>query len=339
MPRMLGFLKKALESKVYGLDHALLNVQLPPPTMWMNMGYWKETNDFPEACQALLDQVLQAGLATDTARSVRILDVGCGCGDQSVHILSLKKDAFSSTTTAISHSGISSSAEASECTLRRQTPKPLVDTYIGITIQPSQAQFAQQRMRLYQEQNDDRDIRTSANVFCADGANPSSWTGELHDSISKISDTSLDPDASTWLLALDTMYHFKPSRLPILQYSHNTLHASFMAFDLLLADNTTWWQRLKMWLVCWVTGSPFTNFLTQEEYVRLLVAAGYDPSQIEIKDISRHVFPGITEFMDRRIREGQPYGIKLGKYRGAKTVFGWWAKSGIVKGVVVVARR
>jgi hypothetical protein len=191
---------------------------------------------------------------------------------------------------------------------------------------------------LYQEQNKDGDIRTSADVFCADGADPSSWTGELPDSISNLVDTSLDPDTSTWLLALDTMYHFKPSRLPILYYAQNSLHASFMAFDLLLADNTSWWQRLKMRLVCWVTGSPFTNFLTREEYMRLLVAAGYDRSRIQIKDISRHVFPGITEFMGRRIQEGQPYGIKLGKYRGAKTVFGWWAKSGIVRGVVVVAR-
>lgn len=275
---------------------------------------------------------------------MRILDVGCGCGDQSVHISSLKRDAFSSTTTATSQSGFSPSAEASESTLRRQidgneSSKPLVDTYVGITIQPSQALFAQQRIRLHQEQNKDGDLRTSADVFCADGADPSSWTGELHDSISNLIDTTLDPNTSTWLLALDTMYHFKPSRLPILEYAHNTLHASFMAFDLLLADNTSWWQRFKMWLVCWVTGSPFTNFLTREEYVHLLVEAGYDPSRVEIKDVSRHVFPGITDFMGRRIQEGQPYGIKLGKYRGAKTVFGWWAKSGIVRGVVVVARR
>lgn len=292
----------------------------------------------------MLDQVLRAGLATDRGHSVRILDIGCGCGDQSVHISSLEKGAFSSTTTTPSQSGFSASAGASESTLRRQTSsnescKPLVDTYVGITIQPSQAQFAQQRIRLYQERNDDGDIRTSSNVFCADGADPSSWTGELQDYVSNLVDTSLDRDTSTWLLALDTMYHFKPSRLPILHYAHNNLHASFMAFDLLFADNTSWWQRLKMWLVCWVTGSPFTNFLTREEYVRLLVAAGYDPSRIEIKDISRHVFPGITEFMDRRIQEGQPYGVKLGKYRGAKSVFGWWARSGIVRGVVVVARR
>lgn len=275
---------------------------------------------------------------------MRILDVGCGCGDQSVHISSLKKEAFSLATTATSQSGFSYSAENSESYLRRQgngieSSKPLVDTYVGITIQPSQAQFAQQRIRLHQERNDDGEIRTSAHVFCADGADPSSWTGELQNFISNLVDTSLDPDTSTWLLALDTMYHFKPSRLPILAYAHNTLHASFMAFDLLLADNTSWWQRLKMWLVCWVTGSPFTNFLTREEYVRLLVAAGYDPSRIQFKDISRHVFPGITKFMGQRIQEGHPYGIKLGKYHGAKAVFGWWARSGIVRGVVVVARR
>jgi hypothetical protein len=38
---MLGLFKKALESRMYGLDHAVLNVQLPPETMWMNMGYWE----------------------------------------------------------------------------------------------------------------------------------------------------------------------------------------------------------------------------------------------------------------------------------------------------------
>ncbi|KAJ5355498.1 uncharacterized protein N7496_012710 [Penicillium cataractarum] len=341
---MLGLLKKALESKVYGLDHAVLNVRLPPETMWMNMGYWEDTQNFPEACQALLDQVLQAGLSTETAQSVRVLDVGCGCGDQSVHIAKLKKEAFSYSTTATSQSGFGSSTGTSESVLQRKSNgnesfKSLVDNYVGITLLSSQAEIAQQRMRSYKEHNNDGNVRTSADVYCADGADPSSWTGELKDSISNMGDTSLDPDTSTWLLALDTMYHFQPSRLPILYYAQHTLHASFMAFDLLLADNTSWWQRLKMRLVCWVTGSPFTNFLTREEYIRLLVAAGYDPSRIEIKDISRHVFPGITDFLGRRIREGQLYGIKLGKFRGAKTVFGWWARSGIVRGVVVVARR
>lgn len=31
----------ARDESLYGLDHAALNIQLPPTTMWMNMGYWK----------------------------------------------------------------------------------------------------------------------------------------------------------------------------------------------------------------------------------------------------------------------------------------------------------
>lgn len=29
------------EEDIYGLDHAILNVIVPPEKMWMNMGYWK----------------------------------------------------------------------------------------------------------------------------------------------------------------------------------------------------------------------------------------------------------------------------------------------------------
>ena len=29
------------EKKIYGLHHAKLNIDVPPKTMWMNMGYWE----------------------------------------------------------------------------------------------------------------------------------------------------------------------------------------------------------------------------------------------------------------------------------------------------------
>lgn len=29
------------QDKLYGLDHVLLDVKIPPPSMWINMGYWK----------------------------------------------------------------------------------------------------------------------------------------------------------------------------------------------------------------------------------------------------------------------------------------------------------
>ncbi|KAJ5483864.1 hypothetical protein N7539_006064 [Penicillium diatomitis] len=376
---MLGFFKKALESRVYGLDHALLNIQLPPATLWMNMGYWKDTEDFPEACQALLDLVLGAGLGREEidSQSVSILDVGCGCGDQSIRIASLKRGekssfsagrSFSSASASASRSGFDALDNSANAAISRRTdvarfnppPRALVDTYVGITLQASQAEIGQRRIGLHQQQSSrtqttattTRDIPSESNyhIFCADAANPSTWTGDLQTSISTMIPSSSSSPSSpttsltanphtTWLLALDTLYHFQPSRLPILHYANTTLHASFMAFDLLLADQSSVWQRLKLRLVCLVTGAPFANFLTCEQYVQLLVEAGYERDRVEIVDISPDVFPGITRFLQRRIREARPFGLKLGKFRGAKSVFGWWARSGIVRGVVVVARK
>jgi hypothetical protein len=33
--------RKGTDHTIYGLDHGRLNIALPPPTMWMNMGYWE----------------------------------------------------------------------------------------------------------------------------------------------------------------------------------------------------------------------------------------------------------------------------------------------------------
>ena len=30
-----------INKKIYGLHHAKLNIDIPPKTMWMNMGYWE----------------------------------------------------------------------------------------------------------------------------------------------------------------------------------------------------------------------------------------------------------------------------------------------------------
>ncbi|KAJ5133987.1 uncharacterized protein N7443_004389 [Penicillium atrosanguineum] len=334
---MLGFLKRLLggaRNDVYGLDHAVLNVRLPPQTMWMNMGYWESTAEFPEACQALLDQVLAAGLLEDKSPSIRVLDVGCGCGDQSLHLLGLKKGASNKAQSELTTALRQRSGPES-----RQDSSPLIDTYIGITLEPAQAELAQSRVHNARPDVEKSSARTSAEVFRADASDPSSWPAELLGSIADLAASSEDDDTSTWLLALDTMYHFRPSRLPLLQYAHDTLHASFMAFDLVLSEGTSWQQRLILRLVCWLTGSPFSNFITEEDYIPMLVNAGYDPSRISIRDVSRQVFPGISGFLNRRVKEAQPFGMKMGKFRAAGIVFGWWAKSGVVRGVVVVARR
>ncbi|KAJ5665690.1 uncharacterized protein N7477_008138 [Penicillium maclennaniae] len=334
---MLGFLKRVLgggRNDVYGLDHAVLNVQLPLQTMWMNMGYWESTSEFPQACQALLDQVLAAGLLKDKSPSIRVLDVGCGCGDQSLHLLSLRKGSSNKPQSELTTAVRQRSGQES-----RRDDSPLIDTYIGITLEPAQAELAQCRVRDARHDFEKPLTRTSAEVFRADASNPSTWSAELRDSVSNVAASSKDDDTSTWVLALDTMYHFRPSRLPLLQYAHDTLHASFMAFDLVLSEGASWQERLVLRLVCWLTGSPFSNFITEVDYLCMLENAGYDISEISIRDVSRQVFPGISGWLSRRVKEAQPFGMKMGKFRAAGIVFGWWARSEVVRGVVVVARR
>ncbi|KAJ0414961.1 hypothetical protein BJY00DRAFT_294144 [Aspergillus carlsbadensis] len=364
----------AVQESFYGLDHALLNITLPPPSMWMNLGYWKNTTSFPTACAALLDQVLiTAGLLSPTGEplphpsttTLRMLDVGIGCGDQSVRVLGYTRKTDDK----------KANEEGYGDGLR-----PLFDEYVGITSLPVQARFAGERVRRVQGEQSDSEIgkekdssstattaptpKRRARIFCANAAKPASWGEEIHTSLSsyhskpeedgsstqntddnkeekprKQDSKANETEEETYLLALDTLYHFTPSRLPLLQYTKQKMNANLMAFDLLLPSHPLpILTRLLLRLLCLFTSTPYSNFLTESQYRALLVEAGYDDSKIEFRDISEHVFPGIAAFMKRRLEEARMFGFKgVGKYRGAGVVFRWWA-TGVVRGVVVVAR-
>ncbi|KAJ5714931.1 uncharacterized protein N7483_012112 [Penicillium malachiteum] len=341
---MLGFIQRLFKKprvELYGLDHAVLNIELPPQTMWMNMGYWESTTHFPDACRALLDRVLsKADLLKDQDKrqSIRLLDVGCGCGDQSLHLISLRRNDFTENKSGRGEaSGFQASSDVAP-SLRFQQPSSLINTYIGITLEPSQAALAKSRAQDNGAAGN-APADSSVEIFCADAANPSSWSGNLQNSIEKLAATSITTESATWLLALDTIYHFRPSRLPLLQFACHNLNASYMAFDLILADNISWYHSFLLRIICWFLGAPFGNIVTKDEYVRLLVRAGYEPGQIEMEDISQHVFGDLAAFLGRRVQEATPFGLTMGKYRGARKVFDWWARTGIMRGYVVVARK
>lgn len=349
-------LPKKKETHLYGLDHAILNIALPPETMWMNMGYWevcrcpltsfslplhkwnigiitannlKQETTLPAASRALLDQVLiTAGLFDKNyhpGKKINMVDVGFGCGDQSLYLLS-------------GHCG------------------GLVEEYIGVNDVCSQVEFARQRlvhaypdMMIEEEEKPRQKARQRIRLFHADAANPSSWSSDLKRAVSddygSSSTTATDlrlhecRRPETWVLALDTMYHFQPSRRPFLGYACSDLQASLMAFDLAISDSASMWNRLLLRIICWVTGTPFANFLTRREYEDMLVAAGYSREHIQWRDISEHVFGGIAGFIRRREEELRKFNMGIGKFKGAGYVFDWWARSGLVRGVVVVARK
>ncbi|KAF7178637.1 hypothetical protein CNMCM7691_007451 [Aspergillus felis] len=329
------FSPKQRDKNLYGLDHAILHVQTPPPSMWMNMGYWKDETTLAGAAQALLDQVLiAAGLVDPSGRPVphppqrrfNLLDVGIGCGDQSLHLLN----------TARLPRIVPGDGDDDDSAAAR--PLPLFDAYVGVTIAPPQAEMARQRVRSQVEEA--ATSPSKAEIFCADAADPSSWSAEMKDALrGMIISEEIGMYSDNWVLALDMLYHLRPSRRPLISYACRDLRASLMAFDLLLSDKASLWERLMLRLVCMVTGTPFSNFLTRAEYEDLLVGAGYGRDCVQMRDLSDHVFAGLAGFIARKDEELRRFGMTVGKFRGAGAVFGWWARSGVVRGTVIIAKR
>ncbi|PVI00770.1 hypothetical protein DM02DRAFT_526324 [Periconia macrospinosa] len=317
--------KKAL----YQLDHSVLNIPLPLQSMWMNMGYWKDTDDFPTACRALLERVLssarifhdpqESASVKSDASTLSILDLGFGCGDQCLYIrhnLQQELDSVGS---------------------------KRLKAYVGLTLEESHLRIAQQRLQHEPASpltGDGAGKAATFDIFCADAAKPASWNAETKAAISCANQVDEGiQHHETWVLGLDTLYHFQPSRWSVIGYASQTLGASLMAFDLFTANNLTPWQRIVLKVLTVLGQSPSANWVTIEEYRDRLVAAGYARENIKILDISDHVFGPLHRFMKKREEELEQHGMSIGRYRHAAKMFGWWHRTGAVRGCIVVARK
>lgn len=86
-------------------------------------------------------------------------------------------------------------------------------------------------------------------------------------------------------------------------------------------------------------GAPWANFITPEEYQKKLLSAGYDATGIAIRDISEDVFGPLSKFLEQQDRDLRVFGLGIGPLNVARLLFRWWARSGVVRGVIVVAKR
>ncbi|CAH0024052.1 unnamed protein product [Clonostachys rhizophaga] len=304
-------------SDAYGLGHWKLNAKMPLSTMWMNLGYWTNAkgepiHDFEEACSTLLRNILdRAGLLNQPGlkqpqRSLAVLDLGFGCGDQTFELVRLTRpergwDAF---------------------------------RYVGLTLSRVQIQAARRCVarELLAEDAPDAD---SFQLFCADAARPATWDERTRGAVESLADERY---AERWLLALDCLYHFKPSRRPVFEYAARRLKANSMAFDLVLNENASFGDKLRMRAVGVMMGCPIDTFLTEKEYLDQLVECGYDRESSTITDISEHVFSGVSGFIDDQERALSQYSVTLGGYKLAGRLFEWFGRSEVVKAVIVVAR-
>lgn len=233
------------------------------------------------------------------------MDLGIGCGDQSWELARLasesKRDGF---------------------------------RYVGLTLNKEQFRMAAQKP--YKDlQKAGGGANTSVEVFQADAAKPEAWSHQVAASVASLA----SEEADRWVLGLDSLYHFFPSRMPIMRFAARDLGASFMAFDLLLNDSASFKERIIVKLVGLATKCPLGAFVTEAEYRRQLSEAGYDERDIQLRDVTEHVFAGLVRHINAQGEVLKSYGISLAKYKVAGRMFAWFARSRALKATIVVARR
>ncbi|KAK1984487.1 hypothetical protein LZ30DRAFT_431188 [Colletotrichum cereale] len=308
----LKFLRR---NDVYDNDHWKLNVKVPFTTMWMNMGYWTDADgqrirDFQQACRALLHEVLaEAGVLNteSTTHKLAVLDLGIGCGDQSLELARLVH-------------------QSSWDEYR----------YVGLTLNPAQFRIALQKP--FHELQKPSSLDKSIRVFQADAARPGAWSADVKSAVASL--TSERPgDQARWVLALDSLYHFSPDRRRILKYAAQEFDSSFAAFDLLLSDTASTQQKLLVRLLGLGMGCPVGAFTTETEYRKQLGEAGYDGRHVRFRDVTDHVFSGLVDHIKTQEEALRPFGISMGKFKVAGKVFDWFARSKVLRATIVVARK
>ncbi|KAH6988125.1 hypothetical protein BKA56DRAFT_545033 [Ilyonectria sp. MPI-CAGE-AT-0026] len=302
----------------YGLGHWKLNIDTPLKSMWMNVGYWKNSQgqpvqNFEEACLGLLKEVVKASgiLDRETAKetprgSLAILDLGFGCGDQTWELARLA-----------------------------QQGGWLEFQYVGLTLNEAQVQASQRKIYREVAAADGCDFKTdSFKLFRANAAKPETWSPHVTEAVESLADEKF---TETWLLALDCLYHFSPSRKPIFKYAANNIDAQVMVFDLLLNEKASVRDTLIVRAIGIMMGCPVRTFLTENEYKDQLVDCGYELRSIKIREVTEDVFSGLVKYLDRQDRALGEYGISLGGFKLAQRLFDWFARSHVVKAVIVVA--
>jgi hypothetical protein len=332
-----GGARKSQEA-MYGLQHGRLHLQVQTP-MWMNMGYWGERGSYKtlaEACRDLLKQVLaEAGFEKEidladkrngTRKKKMLIDLGIGCGEQAIYLMG---------------EGPVGPCDRGWWDEREHCIQ--FDHYIGITDDATQAGYASKRVEELKlsgkvaGRGGEGNPKCYISIFGADAAIPASWVDNIHASIENaLADTD---STECWMLALDTAYHFYPSRWSLIKYAHKHLQASFMAFDLCLSPNATSKQKLVLRILTKLMGAPWANFGTPDDYRRRLVEAGYSQESIKLVDVSERVFAPLAQYLDQQDSRLKTLGLGIGSFSVAKSLFAWWGRSGVVRGIIVVARR
>lgn len=260
-----------------------------------------------------------AGEESNTTKKRVLLDLGFGCGEQTIYLM-----------------------------MNPARPSPVFDEYIGITLDKVQHRFAQKRLQqkiLYESQQEISARPSKISLFCADAAQPSSWPDEVKNTLyDTFSINDSNNNMERYVMGLDTLYHFHPSRREIFKYSHSILRANLLAFDLFLAPSDPSslkqiFNTLFLRLLTPALGAPFGNFVSPETYTTMLEEAGYKTENVVIEDITDHVFVGLAGFLEKRCLDMAIMGLGgYIKWQIAGWLFRWLSSGGVLRAGVVIAK-
>lgn len=210
--------------------------------------------------------------------------------------------------------------------------------YVGLTLDESQLRTASRRLHreLASSTNVDPVLESASfHLYCADAAKPDTWTPAARGAVQGLAKGEL---TERWLLALDCLYHFSPSRKPVFHYAARKLDANVMAFDLILNEKASRWDTLLVRLVGLMMSCPLHTFLTEDQYKAQLIECGYDGDGVIIRDISDDVYGGVANYLRRQEEALSLYGISIGGFKLAGRLFDWFDRSRVVKASIVVGR-
>ncbi|PKX89306.1 uncharacterized protein P174DRAFT_454984 [Aspergillus novofumigatus IBT 16806] len=185
-------------------------------------------------------------------------------------------------------------------------------TWIGLTISPMQVRMADSRLQKAQKAaalNCDTEYR----IFHADAARPETWNEDIHRRVKSLK--------NPWLVAVDTLVDFRPSRKALLQYARNEIHASVAITDHLVVENTSILDRMKLWVSFRLLDTPLRHVLSRQQYIDLLVECGYEAEKISFVPYTERVYAPYSQFIDQQGQRWQ----EMGEVNGIIWTFRWLA--------------
>lgn len=204
-----------------------------------------------------------------------------------------------------------------------------VGEYTGITKSRRQCEMAAERVGGVDSspidmEKEKGEVGVKVKLYCGDASDKRFW-----------------PDRVDWVLALDCLYHFSPSRAPVFEAAAERAEVGVAVFDLILGKPVEMWEKWLLMVVCGLMGIPWVNMVSEKEYVEMMVRAGWEKEKVVLEDVSGRVFKGLEGFLKRQDEGLMELGVKGGigwGFRIVGWVVGWW-KKGAVRAVIVVARK